>query len=106
MVNWCQARRQDLAIGGAKNQIEGPKSRRGAHFQNTVLDVCSNRGTRHEMGGTRGESKPERRSGKIIIAGTAFRLEFLVGWYQRRSQGGAEGAQAPPLEIRIFMVIS
>ena len=29
----------------------------------------------------RGESKPERRSGKIIIAGTAFRLEFLVGWY-------------------------
>jgi len=29
----------------------------------------------------RGESKPDRRSGKIIIAGTAFRLEFLVGWY-------------------------
>ena len=24
---------------------------------------------------------PERRSGKIIIAGTAFRLEFLVAWY-------------------------
>ena len=24
---------------------------------------------------------PERRSGKKIIAGTAFRLEFLVGWY-------------------------
>jgi len=23
---------------------------------------------------------PERRSGKIIIAGTAFRLEYLVGW--------------------------
>ena len=32
-------------------------------------------------GETRGESKPERRSGKRIIAGTAFRLEFLVGWY-------------------------
>jgi len=30
---------------------------------------------------TRGESKPERRSGKRIIAGTAFRLEFLVVWY-------------------------
>jgi len=30
---------------------------------------------------SRGESKPERRSGKRIIAGTAFRLEFLVGWY-------------------------
>jgi len=29
----------------------------------------------------RGESKPERRSGKRIIAGTAFRLEFIVGWY-------------------------
>jgi len=26
-------------------------------------------------------SGPKRRSGKIIIAGTAFRLEFLVGWY-------------------------
>jgi len=24
---------------------------------------------------------PERRSGKRINAGTAFRLEFLVGWY-------------------------
>jgi len=24
---------------------------------------------------------PERRSGERIIAGTAFRLEFLVGWY-------------------------
>jgi len=24
---------------------------------------------------------PERRSGKRIIAGTAFRLEFLIGWY-------------------------
>ena len=23
----------------------------------------------------------ERSSGKIIIAGAAFRLEFLVGWY-------------------------
>jgi len=29
----------------------------------------------------RGESKPQRRSGERIIAGTAFRLEFLVGWY-------------------------
>jgi len=24
---------------------------------------------------------PERRSGKRIISGMAFRLEFLVGWY-------------------------
>jgi len=24
---------------------------------------------------------PEHRSGKIIIADTAFRLEFLIGWY-------------------------
>jgi len=24
---------------------------------------------------------PERRSDKRVIAGTAFRLEFLVGWY-------------------------
>ena len=27
------------------------------------------------------QNGPERRSGKRIIAGTAFRLEFLVGWY-------------------------
>ena len=32
-----QARRQDLAAGGARNQKGGP------HFLNTVLDVCSNR---------------------------------------------------------------
>jgi len=29
----------------------------------------------------RGESKPERRSGERIIAGTAFRLEFQVRLY-------------------------
>jgi len=27
------------------------------------------------------QNDPECRSGKRIIAGTAFRLEFLVGWY-------------------------
>jgi len=27
---------------------------------------------------TRGESKPERRSGERIIAGTAFRLEYQI----------------------------
>jgi len=27
-----QARRQDLAAGGAKNQKEGPKTRRGRHI--------------------------------------------------------------------------
>jgi len=38
-----QACRQDLAAGG-------PKNRRGAHFLNTVLDVCSNRWAKREMG--------------------------------------------------------
>jgi len=42
----AQARRQDLAAGGGKNQIEGP------HFLNTVLDVCSNRGPNVKWGGT------------------------------------------------------
>ena len=32
--------------GGAKNQ------KRGQHFKNTVLDVCSNRWAKREMGGT------------------------------------------------------
>jgi len=40
-----QARRQELAAGGAKNQKGGP------HFQNTVLGVCSNQGAKREMGG-------------------------------------------------------
>ena len=39
-----QTRRQDLAAGAAKKQMEGPKTRGGAHFLNTVLDVCSNQG--------------------------------------------------------------
>jgi len=44
---YCQARGQDLAAGGAKNQKGGP------HFKNTVLDVCNNRGAKREMGGHR-----------------------------------------------------
>ena len=39
----CQARRQDFAAGGAKNH-------KGVHFLNIILDVCSNRGAKHEMG--------------------------------------------------------
>jgi len=39
-----QARRQDLAAGGG--QKPG-----GSHFKNTVMDVCSNRWAKHEMGG-------------------------------------------------------
>jgi len=32
---------------------KGAKNRKGRpHFQNTMLDVCSNRGAKHEMGGT------------------------------------------------------
>jgi len=41
-----QARRQDLAAGWAKNQKGRP------HFWNAVLDVCSKRGAKREMGGT------------------------------------------------------
>jgi len=47
-VDFCrcwQARRQDLAAGGAKNQ------KGGAHFKNTALDVSSNQGAKREMGG-------------------------------------------------------
>jgi len=46
-----QAVRQDIAEGEAKNQKEGPKTRRGGeHFKNTLLDVCSNQGVKREMG--------------------------------------------------------
>jgi len=40
-----QARCQDFAVGG-------PKPQEGAHFLHTVLDVCSNRGAKQEMGVT------------------------------------------------------
>jgi len=42
--NLGQARRQDFAAGGFL-KLQG-----GAHFLNTILDECSNRGTKHEMG--------------------------------------------------------
>ena len=50
-------------------------------FQRVELCIASARTTLAVSAVARGESKPERRSGKRIIAGTAFRLEFLVGWY-------------------------
>jgi len=40
-----QAHRQDFAAGGQKSQ-------RGPHIWNTILDVCSNRGVKDEMGST------------------------------------------------------
>jgi len=39
-----QARRQVFAAGWASNHKGGPK------FLNTIMDVCSNRGAKHEMG--------------------------------------------------------
>jgi len=52
ILTLIQACRQDIAAGGDKNQKEGPKTRRGgAHFNNTVLDVCSNQGAKREMEG-------------------------------------------------------
>jgi len=44
-----------------------------------LLSTCSTNAVCLSL--VRGESKPERHSGKRIIAGTAFRLEFLVDWY-------------------------
>ena len=41
-----QARHQDLAAGGVKNQ------KGWSHFKNTVMDACSNRWAKREMGGT------------------------------------------------------
>jgi len=41
---FIQTRRQDFAAGGNKNY------KRGKYFLKTILDVCSNRGTKYEMG--------------------------------------------------------
>jgi len=35
---------------GFSSRGEGPNTRREPHFKNTVLDVCSNRGAKREMG--------------------------------------------------------
>jgi len=37
---------------GQKTRRRGLKPEEGAHFKNTVLDVCSNQGANREMGGT------------------------------------------------------
>jgi len=39
--------------GGPKTRKRDQKPKGGAHFKNTVLDVCSNRGVKREMGGHR-----------------------------------------------------
>jgi len=44
-----QARRQDIAAGGAQKP-GGAKNQKGGTHKNTVLDVCSNQGVKREMG--------------------------------------------------------
>jgi len=52
----------------------------GTDFLNTgVLPAFGKLALKSEVKVSR--NGPERRSGKRIIAGTAFRLEFLLGWY-------------------------
>jgi len=46
-----QARRQNLAAAGGQKPEGGAKNQKGEHFKNTVLDVCSNRWAKGEMGG-------------------------------------------------------
>jgi len=46
-----QAHRQDLAARGSKTRKRGQKPEGGAHFKNTVLDICSNRWAKSETGG-------------------------------------------------------
>ena len=44
-IHWLQVRRQDFPAGSQKSQGE-------THFFINILDVCSNRKAKHEMGGT------------------------------------------------------
>jgi len=52
VLAWHQAHRQDVAAGGPKTRRRGQKPEGGPHFWNTVLDVCSNRWVKPEMGVT------------------------------------------------------
>ena len=47
-----QARRQNLAAGGAKTRRRSQNQKGGPHIKNTVLGVCSNREAKPEMGRT------------------------------------------------------
>jgi len=47
-----QARRQDLAAGGAKNQMEGQKKQKGGHiFKMQYWMYAATGGAKREMGG-------------------------------------------------------
>jgi len=48
-----QVRRQDLAAGGAKNQKEGPKTRRGATFLKYSIGCMQKQGGQTRNGGHR-----------------------------------------------------
>jgi len=68
-----QARSQDLVAGGAKNQKEGPKTRRGAHNFKIQFWMYAATG------------------GQMLNGGHRFQMRGRHG----RSQGGL-GGQAPP----------
>jgi len=52
-ASFTQARRQDLATGGSKNQKKGPKTRRGAIFLKYCIGCMQQPGAKREMGGHR-----------------------------------------------------
>jgi len=75
-----QARRQDLAAGGAKNQKGEPI------FKNTVLDVCSNRWTKREMGGTDfkwgpGTTAPPTGDGPVVVT-VRFTIRVFLTFFR------------------------
>jgi len=53
IVTSLQARRQDVAAGEAKNQKEGPKTKRGASFLKYCIGCMEQPGSKREMGGHR-----------------------------------------------------
>jgi len=50
---WLQARRQDLAAGGAKNQMEGQKNKSGATFLKYSIGCMQQPGAKREIRGQR-----------------------------------------------------
>jgi len=75
-----QARRKDLAAGGAKNQKVGP------HFQNTVLDVCSNQGSKREMGGHQFQMGGRAPLAPSAGDGLGVSADFKQGTFLQRSK--------------------
>ena len=88
------ARCQGLAAGRPKIGRRGQKPEVEPHFENTVLDVCSNQGAKREMVGHRFQIEGPGTTGPPL-ATTLTVLDECCTWGAPISNGGP-GTAGPP----------